>query len=276
MIFVIAGVAIQVVNQLFAAFGTQVQVNVGQRMVYDLRYRLFAHLESLGLHHHITTSTGDAVYRVDVDSYAIENLAMSGVFPLATSVITLLVMFLVLLDRDVTVALLSLTVVPFLFLCLRYYTNTMVSREERVKELESKLIERLYETFSAIKLVKSFAREPYESSRYAAAGDTTMKARIAITWQQSLFAVVVATITILGTALVLIVGGMHVMSGRMTVGEPDRRHCLSRCGVRPAVGDRAHDRTPAGGARGRQARARDVRADARRRSTRLARSTPPV
>ncbi len=30
--------------------------------------------ESLGLHHHITTSTGDAVYRVDVDSYAIENL----------------------------------------------------------------------------------------------------------------------------------------------------------------------------------------------------------
>ena len=97
MIFVIAGVALQIVNQLVAAFGTQVQVDIGQRMVYDLRYRLFAHLESLGLHHHITTNTGDAVYRVDVDSYAIENLAMSGVFPLATSIITLLVMFVVLL-----------------------------------------------------------------------------------------------------------------------------------------------------------------------------------
>ena len=93
---------------------------------------------------------------------------MSGIFPLATSVITLVVMFAILLRLDVTVALLSLAVVPFLYLCLRYYTSTLVDREERVKELESKLIERLYETFSAIRLVKSFAREPHELQRYAA------------------------------------------------------------------------------------------------------------
>ena len=61
------------------------QVDTGQRMVYDLRGRLFEHLQALGLHHHITTNTGDAVYRVDVDAYAIENLVMSGLFPLATS-----------------------------------------------------------------------------------------------------------------------------------------------------------------------------------------------
>ena len=90
-------------------YGTQVQVDTGQRMVYDLRYRLFEHLQSLGLHHHVTTSTGDAVYRVDVDSYSIENLVMSGIFPLATSVITLVVMFAILAKLDVTVALLSLT-----------------------------------------------------------------------------------------------------------------------------------------------------------------------
>ena len=60
---------------------------------------------------------------------------------------------------------------PFLYLCLRYYTSTLVNREERVKELESKLLERLYETFGAMRLVKSFAREPHELQRYAAAGD---------------------------------------------------------------------------------------------------------
>jgi ATP-binding cassette, subfamily B, bacterial len=219
VLFVVAGVVLQIVNQLASAYGAQVQVDIGQRMVYDLRYRLFAHLESLGLHHHITTNTGDAVYRVDVDSYAIENLAMSGVFPLATSIVTLVVMFVILLDRDVTVALLSLTVVPFLFLCLRYYATTISTREERVKELESHLVERLYEIFAAIRLVKSFAREPYESARYAASGDKTMRARIAITWQQSLFGLVVGTITILGTGLVLVVGGIHVMRGQMTIGD---------------------------------------------------------
>jgi len=219
VIVVIAGVGLQITNQLVSAYGTQVQVDAGQRMVYDLRRRLFEHLTGLGLHHHITTSTADAVYRVDVDAYAIENLVMSGIFPLATSITSLVVMFGILLRLNVTIALLSLAVVPFMYLCLRYYTSTLVNREERVKELETKLLERLYETFGAIRLVKSFAREPHELQRYAAAGDTTMNARIAITWQSSLFSVVVTTITILGTALVVIVGGRYVMTGRLTVGE---------------------------------------------------------
>src|SRR5262249_38179399 len=183
---VIAGVVLQIVNQFVSAYGTQVQVDTGQRMVYDLRARLFQHLTALGLHHHITTSTADAVYRVDVDAYSIENLIMSGLFPLATAVTALVVMFGILLRMNVTIALLSLTVVPFLFLCLPYYPSTLVSREERVKELESGLLSRLYETFGAIRLVKSFSRETHELRRYTDQDERTMNARIAITWQSSL------------------------------------------------------------------------------------------
>ena len=218
IIVVVAGILLQVINQLVSAYGTQVQVDTGQRMVYDLRYKLFNHLQALGLHHHITTSTSDAVYRVDIDAYSIENLVMSGIFPLATSITTLAVMFSILAYKDLIIALLSLAVVPFMFICLRYYTATLVNREERVKELESKLLDRLYETFSAMRLVKSFAREPYEGDRYARAGEKTMNARISITWQQSLFSVIVSTITILGTGLILVVGGVHVMRGQLTVG----------------------------------------------------------
>jgi len=215
---VLTGVVLQIVNQFVSAYGTQVQVDTGQRMVYDLRYRLFNHLQALGLHHHVTTSTSDAVYRVDIDAYSIENLVMSGIFPLANSITTLAVMFSILAYWSLTIALLSLTVVPFLYLCLRYYTKTLVNREERVKELESKLLGRLYETFSAMRLVKSFAREPHEADRYARAGEKTMAARIAITWQQSLFAVIVSSITILGTGLILIVGGSQVMHGKLSIG----------------------------------------------------------
>jgi ATP-binding cassette subfamily B protein len=216
---VVAGVVLQIVNQFASMFHTQVQVDTGQRMVYDLRFKLFEHLQALGLHHHITTNTGDAVYRLETDAYSIENLVMSGLFPLASSFITLGVMFVILARLDFTIALLSLTVVPFLYACLRYYTTTLVLRTERVKELESKLVERLYEVFAAMRLVKSFAREPYEAQRFAKTGDEVMTARISITWQESLFAVVVSTITILGTALVLIVGGIHVLNGQMTIGK---------------------------------------------------------
>jgi ABC-type multidrug transport system fused ATPase/permease subunit len=219
VLVVVAGVLLQVINQFASAYGTQVQVETGQRMVYDLRARMFEHLQALGLHHHVTTNTGDAVYRIDVDAYSIENLVMSGLFPLGTSVITLVVMFAILVKLDVTIALLSLSIVPFLYMCLRFYMNTLIARTERVKELESKLVERLYEVFSAIRLVKSFARERHEADRYVGFGRQVMRARIDITWQESMFAVLVGIITILGTALVLSVGGMKVLNGEMTIGE---------------------------------------------------------
>jgi ABC-type multidrug transport system fused ATPase/permease subunit len=77
----------------------------------------------------------------------------------------------------------------------------------------------LYETFSAIRLVKSFARERHETARFAAAGDQAMNARIGLTWQQSVFSFLVSAITIVGTAVVLVVGGLHVMRGQMTIGD---------------------------------------------------------
>ena len=218
VLVVVGGVLLQAINQFVTAYATQLQVDTGQRMVYDLRGRLFEQIQALGLHHHVTTNTGDAVYRIDVDAYAIENLVMSGLFPLATSVIALVVMFTILATLDLTIALLALSVVPFLYLCLRYYMHTLVTRTERVKELESKLIERLYEVFSAIRLVKSFARERFEADRYTRLGTEVMTARIAITWQESLFAVLISMITILGTALVVVVGGAHVLQGRMSLG----------------------------------------------------------
>jgi ABC-type multidrug transport system fused ATPase/permease subunit len=97
--------------------------------------------------------------------------------------------------------------------------RTLINRTERVKELESSLVQRLYEVFSAMRLVKSFAREPYEARRYTEFGQQVMRARISITWQEAVFTAVVATITIVGTGLVIIVGGSHVLRGDMTVGE---------------------------------------------------------
>ena len=138
-LIVVAGVLLQVVNHFVTAYATQIQVDTGQRMVYELRGRLFEHLQALGLQHHITTNTGDAVYRIDVDSYSIENLVMSGLLPLATSIVSLVVMFVILVRLDLTVALLSLSIVPFLLLYMRSYTRTVATQMERVKELESKL-----------------------------------------------------------------------------------------------------------------------------------------
>ena len=137
VLVVLGGVVLSLLNQLVTLQATHVQVATGQGLVYDLRYRLFEHLQSLSLHHHVTRNTGDAVYRIDADSYAIDNLVMNGVFPLATSSVALLVMFALMAAIDPWIALLSLLVVPFLFLSLRHYMRTLVGRIEEVKGMES-------------------------------------------------------------------------------------------------------------------------------------------
>jgi ATP-binding cassette, subfamily B, bacterial len=218
IVIVIGGLLIQVGNQLVSMLHTQVQVDTGQRMLLDLRRRLFERLQGLPLRHHVSHNTGDAVFRIEVDAYCIDSLVMKGILPLASAVLTLAVMFTILLRLDWVVALLSLAVVPFLYGSLRFYMAHMVDRAERVQELESNVMQGLYESFSAIKLVKSFARETFELGRFLTGSRSAIGARIRLTWQESLFSVVVSSITLCGTAVVVGVGAVRVMDGHMTVG----------------------------------------------------------
>jgi ATP-binding cassette, subfamily B, bacterial len=218
LLIVAAGLLLQIAAEAVVMFHTQLQVSTGQRIVYDLRSTLISHLQALPLRHHITGRTADSVYRLEADAYCVDDLVMGGVFPLAIAFIKLGVMFVILLRLDATLALLSLAVVPFLYASLRYYALKMTDRAERVKALESSLIGRAFETLSSIRAVKSFARERHEQARFSRAADETMQARLRLTWQESLFSVTVTGITLTGTALVLAVGGLHVLDGTLTIG----------------------------------------------------------
>ena len=218
VVVVVAGLLLQTANEVLRMIQTQLQVDTGQRIVYGLRARLLAHLQDLPLRHHILTRTADSVYRLDADAHCVDDLVIGGVFPLAAAVLNLGVMFVILVYLDPALALLSLAVVPFLYLCLRYYSRTMTDRAERVKALESTLIDRAFEILSSVAAVKSFARERHELTRYSQSGDEAMRARLSLTWQESLFSVAITAVTLAGTTLVLIVGGLHVLDGRLTVG----------------------------------------------------------
>ena len=215
---VVAGLLIQLGGEVVRTIHTQLQVKMGQRIVYNLRATLLAHLQALPLRHHVLTRTADSVYRLDADAHCVDDLIIGGLFPLTLAALNLGIMFSVLVYVDLTLALLSLTVAPFLYLCLRYHAGTMTDRAERMKALEATLIERAFEILSSVAAVKSFARERHELARFSRAGDETMQARLTLTWQESLFSVSVTVVTLAGTALILVIGGLHVLDGTLSVG----------------------------------------------------------
>lgn len=218
VVVVLAGLALQIGTELVLMTHSQMQVAMGQRITYDLRARLLSHLQSLSFAYHQRAQTADSVYRLEADAYCVSDLVLGGVLPLATACLKLVVMFAILARLDTALAALSLVVVPFLYLSLRHYSGRMVDSNERVASLESSLVARAYETLASIAVVKSFGRERHELDRFVRAGNETMRARLDLTRQEAWLSVTVSAITLGGTALVLAVGGLHVLQGTLTVG----------------------------------------------------------
>ncbi len=218
-LFAGGGLVIELSAEVVRLTHTQIEVDVGQRVVHDLRSRLLDHLQALPLRHHLTHRTSDAVYRLDADTYCINDLVTGGALPIALAALHLAVMFVVVLTLDAALALLALAVAPFLYLCLRYHATTLSARAEQVKTLESGLVERAYETLRSIAAIKSFARERHELGRFARTSRDTARARVRLTWQESLFSLAVTTVTLAGTAVILVVGGLRVRDGSLTIGE---------------------------------------------------------
>jgi ABC-type multidrug transport system fused ATPase/permease subunit len=214
----IAGVLIQVLHQSILMAHTRLFAITGHELTKDLREKLFAHLQGLALRHHARMPVGDAVYRLEADAAALEQLLLRGVFPMVFSALTLVVMFGVLVRIDLSLALVSLSVVPFMFVWIRWAGRRMRPGAEQTRRLESRLTARLHESFAAIRLIKSFAREPYETVRFSRAADAAMRARVTLSTREAIFSLVVGTLTVIGSTLVIVVGGLLVLRGRLTIG----------------------------------------------------------
>ena len=215
---VIAGMVLQVAHQAILMGHTRVHTVTGHHITRDLRQRLFEHLQSLSLRHHSRMPVGEAVYRLQADAGFLEQLLLRGVLPLTFSAVTLVVMFGILMRINLLLATVSLTVQPFLYIWIRWSASHLRSRAERTHALESRLTARLHESFAAIRLVKSFAREPYEGRRFAGAATDAMQARVMLTGREAWFSLVVGNLIVLGSSLVVFVGGLLVLRGELTVG----------------------------------------------------------
>jgi ATP-binding cassette subfamily B protein/subfamily B ATP-binding cassette protein MsbA len=218
LVMVAAGALLQVGHQLVLMLHTRVQARLAQQIVFDLRGRLFEHLQYLSLTNHQQLPTGDAVHRLEAETGCVEQIVLRALFPMIFSALTLAVMFSILWQLDAGLAIVSMLVVPLLYVSLRMFVRRMQPRAERAKTLESAVTRRLYESLSAIRLIKTFAREDYELVRFSRAADAAMRERMGVIRFESMFGFAVGAITVLGTAAVLALGGLHVANGTLRVG----------------------------------------------------------
>jgi ATP-binding cassette, subfamily B, bacterial len=214
-----AGLLLHLASGVLGVVRARLEVAAGQRSAYRLRARLFDHYQRLSLRNHYKHALGDQLYRVNTDTYCVDALVFQGLLPVLSSGATLVAMFLVLWQLDRWLALLALAVAPFLVICARYYMGPIESESERVSQREAEVLGFAERVLAALPVVKAFVREDDESRRFREQGNLALRARLRLTTQELWFEFAVGGVTAVGTALVLTIGGMHVLTGSLSVGQ---------------------------------------------------------
>ncbi|MFO0810209.1 MAG: ABC transporter ATP-binding protein [Gemmataceae bacterium] len=215
---VLGGVAVVLAQHGLTVLDNYVNTKIDLGMVLDFRSDLFRHAQRLSLAFHDQRRSGMIIYAINAQAEAAARLVMT-VPALAQSALTLVGMVWILFAIDWQLALLSLTVVPFLYYSVNFYANHIQQRLYEVRGMEGESLAIIHEAMSMLKVIVAFGREDHEHRRFRTQGTATAAARLKLTVRQTVFSLAVDTITALGTALVLGVGAFKVLDGRITAGQ---------------------------------------------------------
>jgi ATP-binding cassette subfamily B protein len=191
---------------------------LGERVVADLRQKLYGHLIALGAGFHDRTRSGELVSRLSADSELLRNVvstSMSVALRSSVTVIGGLVMLFVTSPRLASFALLGIPVAVLpIILGSRRLGKASRASQDRVADANTLASE----TLGAVRTVQAHAREPYERGRFGAAVDIAVEtARKRIRAQAGVTA---AAITLVFGAIVLMLwtGAHDVIANRMSAG----------------------------------------------------------
>ena len=212
-------VLIAVCRGMTTMLANHLTIDVGQRMVNDLRIAIWTHLQKLSLRFHNQQQTGDLLFRVMADTYAIQGIVMNGALPLVSAALMLGGMFVVMLRYDWVLACVALVVCPPLYLAIRWLTVRIHGHATAAKQAESDLYSRAETAIGAVKLVQAYGREERVVQDFRTGSERSLALSLRLYGTETLFVLVVESLLAVGTAAIVWLGAIRVMSGTLTIGE---------------------------------------------------------
>ncbi|MBF6568510.1 MAG: ABC transporter ATP-binding protein [Candidatus Binataceae bacterium] len=196
-----------------------ITISIGQRMVNDLRARLFEHLQRLSLSFHRRREIGDLMVRIAYDTFSIQTIAISGLFPVLSAMVLLAGMFIVMVRVDHTLTLTALAVVPLLFILIALISSRIDRLATGARVWESRLYTVAHQALAAIHVVQAFSRESDSYDEFMRSSTESLGQTLRLYIFQTIYTGAVSVLIAGGTAAVIYLGARHVMVGTLTIGE---------------------------------------------------------
>ncbi len=191
---------------------------IGQRVMYDLRMQLFRHLQRLSLRFFDRNPVGRLMTRVTNDVETLNELFSSGAVTVFGDIFTVLFVVVAMLLLDWRLALVTMAVLPFVFLAAFYFRGRIRKVSWDIRIRLARINSFLQERITGIRVVQLFGRERPTSDRFAAINEEHMDANLRAITYYALFFPIVEVLTAVAFALILWYGGLSTFDGAMTVG----------------------------------------------------------
>ncbi|HEY3311389.1 MAG TPA: ABC transporter ATP-binding protein [Anaerolineales bacterium] len=185
---------------------------------YDLRNRLYDHIQYMTFTFHDHSQTGQLISRCIEDVRAIQDFSGSSIIEWIQLVLLGGGIAALMLIENWKLALIALLpIIPLLWVAADF-GNRITILFYRVDNALGELSARLQENVSGAQVVRAFAREPYEIDRFDNANRDYFKARITVVSNWATIMPTTSWLVTAGTILILWFGGQMVMRGEMSVG----------------------------------------------------------
>jgi len=211
----------------FAAFLAQNGLNTAriffnnhfeQRVIFDLRSELYAHIQKLPLTWFDNRATGDIMTRLIEDVTSVERVLIDGIEQGTVAILQILIVSGLMLAYSPSLTLAALAPIPLLAAGALAYTLTARSRYRKQRKAVSGLNSLLHDNIAGIRQIKTYTSEDREHARFDKASDHVRKTTLTVMKAWALYQPGMEFISSMGLLLVAGFGTKQVLEGNLEIG----------------------------------------------------------
>ena len=213
---IVTGFAI--LKGLFMYFMRQTIIVMSRLIEYDLRKEVFGHLTSLDQSFYRKNQTGDIMARISEDVSKVRNYLGPGIL-YGINLISLFVMTIYAMwEVDHMLTIVSLLPLPLLSISIYYVSKLINEKSTLIQQQLSSLNNTAQETYSGIRVVKSYVKEDQFVSFFEQQSEEFKKRSLKLAQIEAYFQPLMLLLISISTLIVVIVGGYQVFEGKLTTG----------------------------------------------------------
>ncbi len=191
---------------------------IGQKVMYDLRTEIFAHLQRLSLRFFDRNPVGRLMTRMTSDVEVLNEMFTSGVVAIFGDVFTLLFIVGVMLAMNWKLALVSFTVLPLVWIVAMIFRLKVRRAYRDIRVKLARINAFLQERITGMSTVQLFGQEEREAKKFHNINFDHLYAHLRSITYYALFFPVIEILSAIALALIIWYGGLRVLDGTVTVG----------------------------------------------------------